>query len=120
MKKDNKTVDEIAEHIAERYKNYGQVETLEDRLEKKVAEYLQKVGSVDRKDCVEHDFREGAKFALRICREAVKKEREKVLSELDGFADLIGGNTGKDLTEKDHIKLDVLIKAMEAIKGESK
>lgn len=33
-------------------------------IEKGVKEYLTKVGSVDRKDIIEHDFREGIKWVL--------------------------------------------------------
>lgn len=33
-------------------------------IEKGVKEYLQKIGSVDRKDIIEHDFREGVNWAL--------------------------------------------------------
>lgn len=33
-------------------------------IEKGVKEYLEKVGSVDRKDIIEHDFREGISWAL--------------------------------------------------------
>jgi len=34
-------------------------------IEKGVKEYLEKVGSVDRKDIIEHDFREGVNWAIQ-------------------------------------------------------
>lgn len=50
--------------------------SLEKTIEKGVKEYMEKVGSVDHKDIVEHDFREGIKWALE--QQAIQVEMQSI------------------------------------------
>ena len=52
------------------------------RMNDECEQYLKRVGSVDRKDCIEHDFKEGFKLAIEYATqqtEALRKENERLI-----------------------------------------
>jgi len=59
----NKFADEILA-LTKEQESITDDQELFNKIERKVSDYLKAVGSVNRKDCIEHDFRQGISLGL--------------------------------------------------------